>query len=91
MSTIETPIEKYLDEDMQDALMSQFDDDPFLEKPSDPSKLILEPLLSELKYPFLGENSTWLIVIPSSISEQEEEKILDVLKKYKEAMGWTIF
>ena len=36
VSTKETPIEKYLDEDMQDALMIQFDDDPFLQKPSDP-------------------------------------------------------
>ena len=51
----------------------------------------MEPLLSGLKYAFLGENNTWPIVIPSSISEQEEEKVLNVLRKYKEATRWTIF
>ena len=30
VSTIKTPIEKYLDDDLQDALMNQLNDDPFL-------------------------------------------------------------
>ena len=84
-------VENYYDRNEHDALMSQFDDDPFLEKPRDPPKLILEPFPNELKYAFLGENSTWPIVIPSSIFEQVEEMVLNALRKYKEAMGWTIF
>ena len=51
----------------------------------------MKPFPSELRYVFLGENNTWPIVIDSSISKQEEEKVLIVLRKYKEAMGWTIF
>ena len=66
MSTIKTLIEKHLDEDLQDALMNQFDDDPFIEKRRDPPKTILEPLPSELKYALLSENKTWPIVIPRS-------------------------
>ena len=51
---------------LQDALMNQFDDDPFIDKRRDPPKIILVPLPSELKYALLGENKTWSIVIPHS-------------------------
>ena len=53
VSMIETPKEKYLDGDLQDAFMSHFDDDPFIKKPSDPPKFILKPLCSGLEYAFL--------------------------------------
>ena len=66
-------------------------DDPPLEKPSDPTKLTLESLPSELKYVFLRNDKSWPVVIPSSLSEKEEQKILDVLRKKREVMGWTIF
>ena len=37
------------------------------------------------------DDKTWQVVIPSSLSEKEDEKVLEVLRKKKEAMEWTIF
>ncbi|CAN6554089.1 unnamed protein product [Malus baccata var. baccata] len=52
--------------------------------------LELKPLLSHLKYIFLGENETLPAIISSSLTAQEEEKLLRVLKKFKSALGWTL-
>ena len=67
------------------------DDDPPFEKPSDPPKPILKPLPCELKYAFLKSNETCLVVISSSLQEQQEGKLLYVLRKQRKASGWTIF
>ncbi|CAN6566305.1 unnamed protein product [Malus baccata var. baccata] len=50
----------------------------------------LKPLPSHLKYIFLGENETLPAIISSSITAQEEEKLLRVLKEFKSALGWTL-
>ncbi|CAN6547372.1 unnamed protein product [Malus baccata var. baccata] len=52
--------------------------------------LELKPLLSHLKYIFLGENETLPAIISSSLTAQEEEKLLRVLKEFKSALGWTL-
>ncbi|XP_074302229.1 uncharacterized protein LOC141633704 isoform X2 [Silene latifolia] len=53
-------------------------------------ELELKPLPANLKYAFLGENETLPVIISSSLSLQQEEKLLNVLRKYKEAIGWTL-
>ncbi|CAN6579352.1 unnamed protein product [Malus baccata var. baccata] len=52
--------------------------------------LELKPLPSHLKYIFLGENETLPAIISSSLTAQEEEKLLRVLKEFKYALGWTL-
>ncbi|KAM2671214.1 hypothetical protein EV1_007050 [Malus domestica] len=52
--------------------------------------LELKPLPSHLKYIFLGENETLPAIISSSLTAQEEEKLLQVLKEFKSALGWTL-
>ncbi|XP_057508479.1 uncharacterized protein LOC130791357 [Actinidia eriantha] len=49
-----------------------------------------KPLPSTLKYAFLGESESYLVVIFSSLSEGQEEYMLKVLKSYRKALGWTI-
>ena len=65
-----------------------------------PSRLIPSvekpPILEEkqppahLKYAYLGEASTLPVIIYSSLSNMEEEKLLKVLKEHKEAIGWSL-
>ncbi|XP_050113864.1 uncharacterized protein LOC126592166 [Malus sylvestris] len=52
--------------------------------------LNLKPLPSHLKYIFLGENETLPAIISSSLTTQEEEKLVRVLKEFKSVLGWTL-
>ena len=60
---------------------------PYIEKPP-----IMEEkkLPNHLRYAYLGEESTLPIIISSSLSNMEEEKLLKTLKKHKEAIGWSL-
>ena len=60
---------------------------PSVEKPP-----ILEEkqLPTHLKYAYLEEASTLPVIISSSLFNMEEEKLLKVLKKHKEAIGWSL-
>ncbi|CAN6557332.1 unnamed protein product [Malus baccata var. baccata] len=55
-----------------------------------PPILELKPLPSHLKYVFLGEDDTLPVIISSSLTAQEESKLVRVLKEYKTAIGWTL-
>ncbi|KAM2322729.1 hypothetical protein ACFXTH_019374 [Malus domestica] len=55
-----------------------------------PPTLELKPLPSHLKYVFLGEDQTLPIIISSSLTAQEEDKLIRVLKEHKPAIGWTL-
>ena len=64
-------------------------------KPSIPSiesphvlELILLP--SHLKYAYLGDNNTFLVIISSSLNAYQEKSLVDVLEIYNKAIGWTI-
>ncbi|KAJ9691560.1 hypothetical protein PVL29_013672 [Vitis rotundifolia] len=50
-------------------------------------KLILKPLLTELKYAYLEENEKCPIVISSSLTTDQEESLLEVLRRCKKAIG----
>jgi hypothetical protein len=56
----------------------------------DPSKKELKPLPDNLKYKFLGPAESLPVIIASDLADSQEEKLLDVLKEHKEAIGWTI-
>ena len=63
-----------------------------LPKPSteEPPNLELKPLPSHLRYAYLGDEETLPVIVSVSLTEEQEEKLLQVLKKFKKAIGWTI-
>ncbi|KAM1067234.1 hypothetical protein ACFX2B_022302 [Malus domestica] len=55
-----------------------------------PYSLELKLLPSHLKYVFLGEQKTMPVIISSSLTAQEEDKLVRVLREYRTAIGWTL-
>jgi hypothetical protein len=55
-----------------------------------PPKKELKPLPENLKYKFLGPAESLPVIIASDLVDAQEEKLLDVLREHKEAIGWTI-
>ncbi|CAN6585834.1 unnamed protein product [Malus baccata var. baccata] len=53
-------------------------------------KLELKLLPSHLKYAHLGVNETLPVIIATDLNDTEEDKLLRVLRKYQDAMGWTL-
>ena len=50
----------------------------------------LKPLSEGLKYAYLGEKQIYLVVISSTLTSDQEDKLLYVLKKHKNVLGWTL-
>ncbi|KAK4590100.1 hypothetical protein RGQ29_020598 [Quercus rubra] len=50
----------------------------------------LKPLPSHLKYVFLRDEGMLPMIISSKLSAPQEEKLVQVLKEHKTAIGWTI-
>ncbi|XP_073109152.1 uncharacterized protein [Elaeis guineensis] len=61
-----------------------------LKDPEAPPTLELKPLPVMLKYSFLGSNDTLPVIIASDLTNDQEDKLVRVLKKHKEAIGWSI-
>ncbi|XP_031096950.1 uncharacterized protein LOC116001201 [Ipomoea triloba] len=53
-------------------------------------KVELKPLPSSLRYAFLGSNSTYPVIISSSLKEEQVEELLTVLRKHRKAIGYSI-
>ncbi|CAM8959639.1 unnamed protein product [Rhodiola kirilowii] len=56
----------------------------------EPCKVELKPLPASLKYEFLGPNSTYPVIVNASLTDIETQKLLDVLRKYRPALGYSI-
>jgi len=54
------------------------------------SSLELKALPAHLKYVYLGEQETFPIIIASHLNDREEEDLKAILRKYREAIGWTM-
>ena len=52
--------------------------------------LILKELPSHLKYEFLEPEKRKPVIISAALTEAEEQKLLEILRKYKEAIAWSI-
>ncbi|XP_070668998.1 uncharacterized protein [Malus domestica] len=52
--------------------------------------LELKPLPDHLKYVFLGDEETLPVIVSSSLTALEEEKLIRVLKEHKTAIGSTL-
>ena len=57
---------------------------------SEAPQVELKPLPSNLRYAFLGDNDTYPVIVSSLLNDDELEKLLVVLKKFKSSIGWTI-
>ncbi|CAN6567745.1 unnamed protein product [Malus baccata var. baccata] len=55
-----------------------------------PPTLELKPLPSHLKYVFLGDDETLPVIISSTLTAQEEDKLVKVLREYKTVIRWTL-
>ena len=60
---------------------------PLVERPP---QLEQKPLPSHLRYAYLGESSTLLVIISASLTVVEEENLLRVLRDHKDAIGWSV-
>ena len=52
--------------------------------------LKLKILPKHLKYAYLGEQETLPVILASNLTNRQEEDLMTILKKYKEAIGWTM-
>ena len=50
----------------------------------------LKPLPESLKYVFLEKGKSKPIIISSMLTEEQERKLIEIISKYKAAIGWTI-
>ncbi|XP_075088610.1 uncharacterized protein LOC142170617 [Nicotiana tabacum] len=61
-------------------------------KPSiiEPPQLEFKLLPPHLRYKFLGSNDTLPVIVSSLLNDVQVEKLLNVLKEHRQAIGWTI-
>ena len=52
--------------------------------------LILKELPSHFKYEFLEPEKRKPVILSAALTEAEEQKLLAILRKYKEAIAWSI-
>ncbi|RDX76482.1 Pro-Pol polyprotein, partial [Mucuna pruriens] len=57
---------------------------------SPPPPTELKPLLSHLKYAYLGNDQQFPVIIANNLYQEQEEKLLHVLRQHKKAIGWKL-
>lgn len=72
------------------AILEELKEESKEEDKTDDTKEELKVLPSHLKYVFLEEDGTKPVIISNSLSVEEEEKLVKILKAHKEAIGWEI-
>ena len=55
-----------------------------------PERLILKELPKHLKYAFLGAEREQHVIIVADLTVENEQKLIRILKKYKEAIAWSV-
>ncbi|KAK8935601.1 hypothetical protein KSP39_PZI013849 [Platanthera zijinensis] len=61
-------------------------------KPSivEPPSLELKPLPEHLTYVYLGDDETLPVIINSNLTSDQRKRLIELLKQFKMAIGWTI-
>ena len=77
-----------MNENSQDDVCSQ--GQKATEQETSAEGLILKELPSHLKYAFLEPEKRKPVIISAALTESEEQKLLEILRKYKEAIAWLI-
>jgi len=60
---------------------------PFMEQPP---TLELKPLPSHLKYAYLERDGKLPVIISVLLTDEQEQKLLQVIKDHKREIGWTL-
>ena len=55
-----------------------------------PPTLELKPLPSHLKYGYLDRDGKLPVIISALLTDEQEQKLLQVIKDHKTAIGWTL-
>ena len=63
---------------------------PTLPSLQTPPQVELKPLPDSLKYAFLGPDQTLPVIIASNLELNQEEKLVEVLKSHKGAIGLSV-
>ena len=50
-------------------------------------KLELKPLLKNLKYTYLGDDETLVVIISNALTSEQEDKLIRMLREHSEALG----
>ncbi|RDY14451.1 hypothetical protein CR513_00496, partial [Mucuna pruriens] len=50
----------------------------------------LKPFPGHLKYAYLGDNQQFPVIIANNLHNDQEEKLLEVLRKHKKVIGWKL-
>lgn len=50
----------------------------------------LKELPKHLKYAYIGANETLPVIISSELTLMEEDRLIRMLRRYNEAIGWTL-
>jgi len=50
----------------------------------------LKALPEHLKYAYLGKKETLPVIIASHRTEQQEDNLISILKRHREAVGWMM-
>jgi hypothetical protein len=50
----------------------------------------LKPLLDDLKYAYIDDKKIYSVIISSKLLGKEEERLLEILRKHRGAMGYTL-
>ncbi|RDY00802.1 hypothetical protein CR513_15955, partial [Mucuna pruriens] len=58
--------------------------------PSPPPPVKLKSLPSHLKYAYLGKDQQFPVIIANNLHREQEERLLQVLRRHKKAIGWKL-
>ena len=72
---------------IEDGSFEEPEDDPF---PSSEMVPKLKPLTSTLKYIFLDHQCSNPVIIPSQLDQDQENRLLTVMRGRKELIGWNL-
>ncbi|RDY05406.1 hypothetical protein CR513_10775, partial [Mucuna pruriens] len=75
---------------VEDQQAGQTDPKPIIEKSPSPPPMELKPLPSHLKYAFLDSEQQLPVIIASNLLSEQEDKLLEVLRQHKQAIGWKL-
>lgn len=64
--------------------------DPSLPSIVQPPALELKPLPSNMKYAYLEANEKLPVILANNLQQDQEEKLLQVLRNHKKAIGWSL-
>nr|XP_025678598.1 uncharacterized protein LOC112778504 [Arachis hypogaea] len=65
-------------------------DPPEVQMPSQEQHVELKPLPPHLKYAYLDKAHKFPVIVARGLTPQQEEKLLNVLRRNKRAIGWSL-